>query len=381
MNVVEKQDYYEMLGISRGASESDIKKGYRRLAKKYHPDANPDNAEAEQKFKEITEAYEVLSNPQKRAQYDQFGHAAFEQGGGPGPGAGGFGFDMDDLFGGAFGDLFGGGGSRRRRSGPVQGADIRQPVSLKFEEAAFGVDKEVTINSFDSCGTCEGSGAKKGTKPETCQRCNGAGQINTVQNTLFGTMQSVQTCDVCHGEGTTIKEKCPTCSGSGKVRSRKTISVTFPAGIDHGQTLRVSGKGDAGTKGGPPGDLLLAIYVEKHPIFERRDNDIHCKIPITFVQATLGTELSVPTLDGSVKLTIPEGTQTGSIFRLQNKGIPHIRNKKNRGSQYVEVYIEVPKGLNDKQKELLKDFAETTGDHQPEQKGFFDKVKKLFDQG
>ena len=379
MNILAKQDYYELLGVSRDASDSDIKKGYRRLAKKYHPDANPDNKEAEQKFKEATEAYEVLSDQQKRTQYDQFGHAAFEQGG-AGPGAGGFGFDMDDLFGGAFSDFFGGGGGRaRQRSGPMQGADIRQPVSLKFEEAAFGVEKEVTVNSFDSCGTCHGSGAKSGTKPETCSRCNGAGQVKTVQNTLFGAMQSVQTCDVCHGEGTTIKEKCPTCTGLGKIKSRKNISVTFPAGIDHGQTLRVSGKGDAGTKGGPPGDLLLAIYVEKHPIFERQGNDIHCKIPITFVQATLGTELSVPTLDGSVKLTIPEGTQTGSVFRLQNKGIPNIRNKKNRGAQYIEVYIEVPKGLKEKQKALLREFAEETGDYQPEQKGFFEKVKKLFD--
>jgi len=377
---VAKQDYYEMLGVSRGASDTDIKKGYRKLAKKYHPDVNPDNPEAEQKFKEVTEAYEILSDAQKRAKYDQFGHAAFEQGGGGGGAGGGFGFDMDDLFGGAFGDLFGGGGgTRRRRNGPIQGADIRQPVSLKFEEAAFGVEKEVTINSFDSCGTCHGSGAKSGTKPETCSRCNGTGQIKTVQNTLFGAMQSVQTCDVCHGEGTTIKDKCNTCSGSGKVKSRKNISVTFPAGIDHGQTLRVSGKGDAGSKGGPNGDLLLAVYVEKHPIFERQDNDIYCKIPITFVQATLGTELSVPTLDGSVKLTIPEGTQTGSVFRLQNKGIPHIRNKKNRGVQYIEVYIEVPKGLKEKQKELLREFAEATGDYQPEQKSFFDKVKNLFE--
>jgi len=375
---VAKQDYYEMLGISRDASDSDIKKGYRVLAKKYHPDANPDNKEAEQKFKEVTEAYEVLSDPQKRSQYDQFGHSAFEQGGPGGPG-GGFGFDMDDLFGGVFGDMFGGGGgSRRRRNGPVQGADIRQPVSLTFEEAAFGVEKEITVNSFDTCETCHGKGAKPGTAAQTCTKCNGTGQVRTMQQTLFGAMQSVQTCDVCHGEGTTIKEPCKTCSGSGKVRRRKQVSVSFPAGIDHGQTLRVSGKGDAGSKGGPSGDLLLAVYVEKHPIFERRDNDIHCDIPITFVQAALGTEISVPTLDGSVKLTIPEATQTGSVFRLQNKGIPHIRSRKLRGDQYIKVYIEVPKGLNDKQKELLKEFAATTGAHQPEQKSFFEKVKKKF---
>ena len=378
MNSVAKQDYYETLGVPRDANDSDIKKGYRKLAKKYHPDANPDNPEAEVKFKEATEAYEVLSDSQKRAQYDQFGHSAFEQGGG-GAGGAGFGFDMDDLFGGVFGDMFGGGGgSRRRRNGPVQGADIRQPVSLTFEEAAFGVEKEITINSFDSCETCHGKGAKPGTTPQTCTKCNGSGQVRTMQQTLFGAMQSVQTCDVCHGEGTVIKDPCKTCNGSGKVRKRKTVSVSFPAGIDHGQTLRVSGKGDAGSKGGPSGDLLLAVYVEKHPIFERRDNDIHCRIPITFVQATLGTELSVPTLDGSVKLTIPEATQTGSVFRLQNKGIPNIRNKKNRGNQYIEVYIEVPKGLNDKQKELLKEFAATTGSHQPEQTSFFEKVKKLF---
>ncbi len=373
-----KQDYYELLGVSRDASESDIKRAYRRLAKKYHPDANPDNEEAEQKFKEATEAYEVLSDSQKRQQYDQFGHSAFEQGGAGGGGGFGFDFDMDDLFGGAFGDIFGGGGSRRRRSGPVQGADIRQSVSLTFEEAAFGVDKEISINSFDHCKTCNGKGTKPGKTPQTCTKCHGTGQVKTMQQTLFGAMQSVQTCDVCYGEGTVIKDPCETCSGSGKVRSRKKVSVSFPAGIDHGQTLRVSGKGDAGSKGGPSGDLLLSVYVEKHSIFERRDNDVYCEIPITFVQATLGTELSVPTLDGSVKLTIPEGTQTGSVFRLHNKGIPHIRNRKNRGDQYVKVYIEVPKGLNDKQKDLLKEFAKTTGAHQPEQTSFFEKVKKKF---
>lgn len=376
MNRLAKKDYYETLGVSRDASESDIRRAYRQLAKKYHPDANPDNKEAEDKFKEATEAYEILSDAQKRTQYDQYGHSAFEQGGGPG--AGGFGFDMDDLFGGAFGDIFGGGGRRQRR-GPVQGADIRQTVSLTFEEAAFGVEKDVSVNSFDRCPTCDGSGAKPGTSQKTCTKCNGAGQVREMQQTLFGAMQSVVTCDLCYGEGKITEQKCNSCTGTGKIRSRKTISVTFPAGIDHGQTLRVSGKGDAGDKGGPNGDLLLAVYVEKHPIFTREDNDIYCKIPITFVQATLGTELSIPTLDGSVKLTIPEGTQTGSVFRLQNKGIPSIRNKKNRGNQYVEVYIEVPKGLNATQKELLKEFAKTTDGHQPEQQGFFDKVKKLFD--
>lgn len=374
-----KKDYYEVLGISRDAGDSDVKRAYRKLAKQYHPDANPDNPEAEQKFKEATEAYEVLIDSQKRAQYDQFGHSAFEQGGAGGFNTGGFGFDMDDIFGGVFGDIFGGGGARRRRNGPTQGADIRQSISLKFEEAAFGVEKEIQVSSFESCHTCSGKGAKPGTNPQTCSKCGGTGQVHTVQQTLFGAMQSVTTCNVCNGEGTIIKDPCTTCSGSGKVRKSKKISVSFPAGIDHGQTLRVSGKGDAGTKGGPSGDLLISVYVEKHPIFDRQENDVYCKIPITFVQATLGTELSIPTLDGSVKLTIPEGTQTGTVFRLQGKGIPYIRNRKNRGDQYVEVYIEVPKGLNEKQKTLLRDFAETTGDHQPEQKSFFDKVKKIFE--
>ena len=374
MKKLAKRDYYEVLGISRDASDNDIKRGYRQLAKKYHPDANPDNAEAEEKFKEASEAYGVLSDPDKRSKYDRFGHSAFDQNGGPG----GFEFNMDDIFGSAFSDFFGGGSSRRAYSGPVQGADIRQPVSLTFEEAAFGVEKEVTVNSFDKCAVCDGSGAKPGTRQETCSKCSGTGQVTEMQQTLFGAMQSVKTCDLCHGEGKITKEKCSSCTGTGKVRSRKNITVTFPAGIDHGQTLRVAGKGDAGSKGGPSGDLLLAVYVENHPIFERRDNDIYCEIPITFVQATLGTELSIPTLDGNVKLTIPEGTQTGSVFRLKNKGIPNIRNKKSRGSQYVEVRIEVPKGLNTVQKDLLKEFASTTEDKQPEHKGFFDKVKELF---
>lgn len=371
------RDYYEILGIDKNASETDIKKAYRKLAKKYHPDANPGNKEAEQKFKEINEAYEVLGDPEKKAKYDQFGHAAFGNGAAGGfDGFGGFGgFGMDDIF-----DMFDIFGTRSRRSNqPTKGENIRTSIELTFQEAAFGISKELKINLWDTCETCSGTGARKGSQPETCNKCGGSGQIRFTQTTFLGTMSRVQTCDSCHGEGKIIKDPCPTCSGRGRVRVTKNIEVDIPAGIDHGQSIRIQGKGEPGERGGPNGDLLITVYIKEHPIFERRGNDVYCEIPITFVQATLGGELVVPTLDGNVQYTIKEGTQTGTVFRLKGKGIPHIRNPKVRGDQYVEVKVDVPTKLNEAQKKALLEFANISGEEVYKQrKGFFKKVKEAF---
>ncbi|MHC1747523.1 MAG: molecular chaperone DnaJ [Cellulosilyticaceae bacterium] len=380
---MEKRDYYDVLGIQKGAGDAEIKKAYRKLAKQYHPDTNPDNPEAEAKFKEATEAYEVLSNEDKKAAYDRYGHSAFDQmGGGQGGGFGGagFDFDMNDIFGSVFGDIFGGGGGGRggRPRGPMPGADIRQTVQINFEEAAFGVDKEIEVNTSETCHTCHGTKAKSGSTPVTCDKCNGTGQIRVTQKTFLGAMQSVHTCDKCGGEGKIIKDPCTTCRGQGKIRTRKKITVSFPAGIDHGQTLRISGKGEAGEVGAPAGDLLITVYIKPHDIFQRKGTDVYMRMPISFTEATLGAELSIPTLDGNVKFTINEGTQTGTTFRLQSKGIPNIRNKRSRGDQYVEVYVEVPKNLTEKQKQILREFDGDTADHRPEQKTFKDKLEKFF---
>lgn len=375
---MEKRDYYEVLGVGRDASDAELKRAYRKLAKQYHPDMNPDSEDAEHKFKEASEAYEVLSNGEKKAKYDQFGHAAFSQGGGPG--AGGFEFDMGDIFGDIFGDFFGGGGGRGRRNGPRKGADVRTNVQLTFEEAAFGVDKEIEVYVTENCEVCSGTGAKPGTSADTCGRCHGTGQEHVQQNTLFGAMTQVRTCSVCHGRGKIIKDPCVKCSGSGKVKNKKRISVTIPAGIDNGQSMRLQGKGDPGELGGPQGDLLVTIYVKPHNLFQREGYDVHCIIPITFAQAALGTELEVPTIDGPVKYSIKEGTQTHTRFRLKGKGIPHLRNKNVRGDQYVTVKIEVPTHLNSEQKALLEKFAEASGDEvHAQRKGFFEKVKDAFD--
>lgn len=373
-----KRDYYEVLGISKSATDQDIKKAYRKLAKKYHPDTNPDNAEAEAKFKEATEAYEILSDADKRSAYDRYGHSAFDQmgGGAGGFGGAGFDFDMNDIFGSVFGDMFGGGSSRRSR-GPMPGADIRLSIEIDFIEAAFGVEKEIQLNTSETCPTCHGSKAKPGTQATTCTKCNGTGQIRVTQRTILGAMQSVQTCDACHGQGKIVKDPCTTCQGQGKVRTSKKMTVTIPAGIDHGQSLRIAGKGEVGDVGAANGDLLVTVAIRPHELFERRGNDVYMRMPITFTQAALGAEVSIPTIDGNVKFTIPEGTQTGTVFRLQNKGIPSIRNKKHRGAQYVEVFVEVPKNLTNKQKELLSQLEQETKENQPEQKKFFQKLQKL----
>lgn len=375
-----KRDYYEVLGVGRGAGESEIKKAYRKLAKQYHPDVNPGDKEAEAKFKEVSEAYEVLSDPQKRARYDQFGHAGVDPNGLGNAGAGFGGFDFggfSDIFE-TFESFFGGAGfgrSSRSRTGPQKGADLKYSVEISFEEAAFGVEKEITVERHENCEKCEGSGSKPGTSPTVCTRCNGTGQIQNKHATPFGQFIDVRTCDMCRGEGKIIVDPCTGCGGMGKVRKKLKKTLKIPAGIDDGQIITSRGDGEPGVRGGPPGDLFVTVIVNPHPIFRRQGNDVVCEIPITFVQAALGAELEVPTLDGKVRYSIPEGTQTGSIFRLRNKGIPYLRGS-GRGDQYVKVEIEVPKKLSDKQKELLREFAEISGDEVYEQrKGFFDKMK------
>jgi molecular chaperone DnaJ len=375
-----KRDYYEVLGVDKNASDAEIKKAYRKLAKQYHPDVNPDDKEAEAKFKEINEAYEVLSDSKKRNQYDRFGHAGFDPNGGF-SGFGGFG-DFGDFDFGGIGDIFetffggtGFGRTSRSRNVPQKGADLKYSTEISFEEAAFGVKKEILVNRMENCSDCSGSGARPGTSPSTCVHCNGTGQIQFKQSTPFGQFVNVKTCDVCRGEGKVITNPCPSCNGKGRVRRKTKIEVNIPAGIDDGQTISLRGEGEPGFRGGPTGDLYITVRVRPHSIFTRQGNDVICDMPITFVQAALGSELEVPTLDGKVKYTIPEGTQTGAIFRLRGKGIPYIRGS-GRGDQYVKVNVEVPKKLDEKQKALLREFGELLGDEAYEQrKGFFDKMK------
>ena len=377
----EKRDYYEVLGVQKGASDDEIKKAYRKLAKKYHPDLNPGDKEAEAKFKEIGEANEVLSDPEKRARYDQYGFAGVDPNYGAGSGfdggfGGGFGgFDVD--LGSIFNDFFGGGsGSSSRRSGPRKGENVRVGVTLTFEEAAFGCEKEVSAPRVENCAKCSGSGSADGSAPETCSACGGSGVVRTVRQTPFGAMQQQTTCQKCGGTGKTVKNPCPTCRGKGKVRKNKKISVKIPAGVDNGQAVRVAGEGSVGSQGGSNGDLLVEVNVLSHPIFEREGSDVICEMPITFVQAALGGDLEVPTLDGKVRYNIPEGTQTGTTFRLRNKGIPVVGYQNRRGDQYVTVVIETPKNLTKEQKELLKKFGDAAGEEgYTKRKNFFDKVK------
>lgn len=380
--MADKRDYYETLEVSRDATDSDIKKAYRKLAKKYHPDMNPGDESAEHKFKEATEAYEVLSDSSKRSKYDQFGHAAFNNGaGGAGGFGGGFDFsDVGDMFGDIFGDFFGG-GRRRNANAPTRGASIKTSVTLKFEEGVFGVEKEIDVTTSENCDDCSGTGAKKGTTSDTCPQCNGSGQVRYNQQTMFGNITSVKTCNQCGGAGKIIKEKCASCHGTGYVRKRKKIAVDIPAGIDNGQSIRLKGKGEPGTNGGPRGDLLVTVYIEPHEFFDRQGNDIYYTLPIAYSQAALGAELEVPTLDGNVIYEIKEGTQTHTRFRLKGKGVPHIRNPKARGDQFVTVIVDVPKKLNEKQKELLKEFSATFGDDVKEnkKKKWYDKVMDAFE--
>ena len=356
--MAEKRDHYEVLGVSKTASDSEIKSAYRKLAKKYHPDMNPGDKEAEAKFKEASEAYAILSDADKRRQYDQFGHAAFD--GGAGGGAGGFdfnGFDMGDIFGDIFGDFFGGGGrSRSANNGPMKGQNVRVSVHLTFEEACFGTEKEIELNIKEDCAKCHGTGAKPGTQPETCSKCGGKGQVVFTQQSLFGVVRNVQACPECHGTGKIIKDRCPDCGGSGYISRRKKISVSIPAGIDNGQSIRIRDKGEPGINGGPRGDLLVQVIVGRHPIFQRQDYDIYSTAPITFAQAALGAEVRIKTIDGDVMYTVKPGTQTDTRVRLRGKGVPTTRNKQVRGDHYVTLVVQVPTKMNAEQKELLKAF-------------------------
>ena len=356
--MAEKRDYYEVLGVSKTASDSEIKSAYRKLAKKYHPDMNPGDKEAEAKFKEASEAYAILSDADKRRQYDQFGHAAFD--GGAGGGAGGFdfnGFDMGDIFGDIFGDFFGGSGrSRSANNGPMKGQNVRVSVHLTFEEACFGTEKEIELNIKEDCAKCHGTGAKPGTQPETCSKCGGKGQVVFTQQSLFGVVRNVQACPDCHGTGKIIKDRCPDCGGRGYISRRKKNSVSIPAGIDNGQSIRIRDKGEPGINGGPRGDLLVQVIVGRHPIFQRQDYDIYSTAPITFAQAALGAEVRIKTIDGDVMYTVKPGTQTDTRVRLRGKGVPTTRNKQVRGDHYVTLVVQVPTKMNAEQKELLKAF-------------------------
>ncbi|MBQ4575930.1 MAG: molecular chaperone DnaJ [Clostridia bacterium] len=373
--MADKRDYYEVLGLAKGAGDDEIKKAYRQLAKKYHPDMNPGDAEAEVKFKEINEAYAVLSDSEKRARYDQFGHAGVDPSAGGGGGYGDFdgfgGIDFGDIF----SSFFGGGAQTSRRNAPTRGNDIRASVSISFEEAAFGCKKEISYNRIEKCDECGGSGAAKGSTAETCSHCGGTGQVRVSQRTMMGMFQTTQTCDACRGTGKIIKNPCTGCRGTGYVRIKKKLDVSIPAGIDDGQKVALRGQGDAGRNGGPAGDLILVVTVRPHTVFERDGYNIYCEVPVTFTEAALGAEIDIPTLEGDVKYTIPEGTQTGTMFTLRGKGIQQV-NGKNKGDLIFSVVVEVPKNLTDAQKELLRQFDATCGNTNHTKKQSF--LKKIF---
>lgn len=389
-----KRDYYEVLGVSKDADEATLKKAYRKVAKKYHPDMNPGDKEAEQKFKEASEAYAILSDPEKRRQYDQFGHAAFEGGAGGAGGFGGFDFsgaDFSDIFGDIFGDLFGGGRrSCRANQGPMKGMNIRKSVRITFEEAVFGCEKEIDVVLKDPCPKCNGTGAKPGTSPQTCPKCGGKGQVVYTQQSFFGTVQNVQTCPDCHGSGQIIKDKCPDCGGTGYISSKKKIAVTIPAGIDNGQSVRIREKGEPGVNGGPRGDLLVEVAVSRHPIFMRQDMNIFSTVPISFAQAALGGDIRIKTVDGDVVYNVKAGTKTDTKVRLRGKGVPSVRNSQVRGDHYVTLVIQTPEHLSAEAKEALRQFDALSGNtlnqtpeelenHKKKKKGFMDKVKEAFD--
>ena len=380
--MADKRDYYETLGVNKSATEKDLKSAYRKLAKQYHPDNNPGDEQAETKFKEISEAYAVLSDADKKAAYDQYGHAAFDPSSGGGGYYGNVNFDMHDIFNSFFGDsgfdIFGGGG--RRRNGPRRGADLQMRMQIAFEEAVFGATKEVQLSLNEQCTTCKGSGAKTGTHPENCKDCGGSGQVRMMQQTLLGSMTTVRTCPACRGEGRIIKDPCGTCRGSGKVRASKTLQVTVPKGIDNGQSIRLSGKGEPGEKGGPDGDLLITMQIQPHKIFARQGNNLYLDVPITFVQAALGDEISIPLLDGAEeKYNIKPGTQPGTVVSLKGKGVPSVRNNRNVGDLVVALNVTVPTQLTEKQKEHLRAFNEEMGDeYNNHKKNWFEKIKESF---
>lgn len=362
----QKRDYYEVLGVDKNADDAALKKAYRALAKKYHPDMNPGDKEAEKKFKEASEAYAVLSDPEKRRQYDQFGHAAFDGGAGGAGGFGGFDFngaDFGDIFGDIFGDLFGGRrDSAGARSGPMKGANLRTSVRITFEEAVFGTEKEIELTVKEECKTCHGTGAKQGTSPETCPKCGGKGQVVFTQQSFFGTVRNVQACPDCGGTGKIIKEKCTDCHGSGFVPMKKRFAVTIPAGIDNGQCKRLAGQGEPGINGGPRGDVLVEVIVGQHPIFQRQDTNIYSTVPVSFAVAALGGEVVIDTVDGKVIYDVKAGTQTDTRVRLKGKGVPSLRNKDLRGDHYVTLVVQTPEHLSAEAKELLRKFDEATED-------------------
>ncbi|MCI7026446.1 MAG: molecular chaperone DnaJ [Clostridiales bacterium] len=378
-----KRDYYEVLGIDRGADDAAIKKAYRAMAKKYHPDVNPGDKEAEEKFKDVNEAYSVLSDPQKRARYDQFGHEDPAAGGGQGgAGFGGFsGFEGFSGFGG-FDDLFnmftGGSTGSTRRNGPVQGDDIRMNITLTFEEAAKGCAKEINLSRTETCEECKGTGAKPGTKPQTCTRCHGTGVETVIANTAFGRVQNRRACSACNGRGVTISDPCPKCQGRGKIRTNRRRSVNIPAGVDEGQIITIYNQGNAGDNGGPAGDLQLFVTIKPHKLFSRDGADLYIEVPISFTQAALGAEIDVPTLDKPLKYTVPEGTQPGTQFKVKGMGIPYVRSS-NKGDLYITIRVEVPKRLTEKQKEILRIFDEsTTGKEYEQKRSFLSRVKEAF---
>ncbi len=389
-----KRDYYEVLGVPKDADAAALKKAYRALAKKYHPDSNPGDAEAEKKFKEASEAYAVLSDAEKRRQYDQYGHAAFD---GAAGGAGGFDFngaDFSDIFGDIFGDLFGGGrrSSSRSNTGPMKGANVRKGVRITFEEAVFGCKKELDVILKEPCEKCNGTGAKPGTSPETCSRCGGRGQVVYTSQSFFGTMQNVQTCPECRGTGKIIRDKCPDCGGTGYISKSKKIEVSIPAGIEDGQSVRIREKGEPGINGGPRGDLLVEVSVSRHPIFQRQGTHIFSTAPISFAQAALGGDVRIKTVDGEVVYTVKPGTKTDTKVRLKGKGVPSLRNPELRGDHYVTLVIQTPEKLSHEAKEALRKFDELTGNtlnqetsseadgkSKTKKKGFMDKVKEAFE--
>lgn len=380
--MADKRDYYEVLGLQKGASDNDIKKAFRKMAMKYHPDKNPGDKVAEEKFKEINEAYAVLSDPEKKEKYDRFGHAGVDPNSGFGGGAGGFGGfggfeDIFDMFGGAFGG-FGGGSRGRRNNGPRKGSDLQKAVTITFEEAAFGTKKEIRLNKYVKCKTCGGSGAAPGTSKKSCAKCGGTGEIRTAQRTPLGTFQSVSPCPDCNGTGEINETPCPDCGGSGKTRDNVTISVNIPAGVDNDSVIPIKGQGEPGVNGGPDGDLYIVINVEPHKIFERRGQDLWLEIPITFDQAALGDDIIVPTLEGKVSYKVPSGTQPDTIFRLKGKGIKSVRGNR-KGDLYVKVNLEVPTKLNSKQKKAISAMAEkVTGECYQKKSSFLDSLKEFF---
>ncbi len=373
-----KRDYYDILGVEKSADEVELKKAYRKKAMKYHPDRNSGDKESEEKFKEINEAYEVLSDHEKRNMYDQFGHAGVNQQGGGGFNGGGFGGGFEDIINEMFGGGFGG-SSRSSRNRPQKGKNAQVNITISFEEAAFGVKKDIEFYRTEECSTCNGSGAEPGTSKHTCDKCGGSGEIKYRQRSLFGESVSVAACDKCKGSGEIFDTACHTCKGHGKVRKSKTIEVNIPAGIYHGAKMNLRGEGNLGSKGGPRGDVYVVVNVTSHEIFKRDGDDIFCDIPITFTQAALGSDIVVPTLDGKISITVDPGTQSGKQYRLKNKGFP-VLNSYGKGNQYVRVVVEVPKNLNSKQKELLKEFEKETinTNGYTQRSNFFEKVKRLF---